>query len=294
MPRQPALRNDLTFTMPFSNVLHLPFAEKIEATRLAGFQELSIQPQEVQRIVASGLSIRDMNSLAADNGVHISRLDPLCTWNPHWSPINMDAVFIDDHAMTSSEFFAIAQALGCRQMSLNATFAADAYAFDDLVAHYAAICARAQEHGMVCDLEPIPMWGVRSLEQGWDVVREAGMPNGGLVLDTLHFVRSQSKLETLAGIPGEVIHCVQLCDGVHPLAADTTLEADCFNRMWPGKGNFPLQGIVSLLEQIGGLNHVGPEVFSVLNQQMSAKDVARNCREALLGYAELSDSQKRG
>ena len=36
------LRSDLVFAMPFSNVLHLSFPDKIEATRLAGFQQMSI------------------------------------------------------------------------------------------------------------------------------------------------------------------------------------------------------------------------------------------------------------
>ncbi|MDR0280820.1 MAG: sugar phosphate isomerase/epimerase [Paucimonas sp.] len=285
--QQQRLRTDLTFSMPFSNVLHLDFAGKLKATRLAGFHELSIQPQEVQRLVAGGLKTRDMRAMAADQGVRLSRLDPLCTWNPNWAPNNMDEAFIADHTTTTSEFFAIASELGCSHMSLNATFAADAYAFDELVGYYAAICRRAGDHGMTCDLEPIPMWGVRSLEQGWDVVREAGVANGGLVLDTLHFVRSASRLETLAQIPGQMIRCVQICDGVHPLPAQTTLEQDCFNRMWPGQGNFPLQDIVALLAHIGGLNQVGPEVFSLANREMSAEDVAQRCVESLLVYPQL-------
>ncbi|MFJ4066215.1 sugar phosphate isomerase/epimerase family protein [Pseudomonas sp. NPDC089996] len=287
MTTEQNLKSGLTFTMPFSNVLHLPFADKVKATRLAGFQELSIQPQEVLRLVASGLSIRDMRAIAEENGIRVSRLDPLCSWNPNWHPNNMDDGFIADHSTTASEFFGIALALGCTQMSLNATFTADAYAVDDLVTHYTEICRLAHEHGLICDLEPIPMWGVKSLEQGWEIVERAGAPNGGLVLDTLHFVRSESKLETLASIPGDSIHCVQICDGIHPLKAGVTLEADCFERMWPGTGNFPLQRIVSALHAIGGLNGVGPEVFSVMNQNMSAEDVAQLCKQSLLAYPEL-------
>lgn len=287
MTTEQNLKSSLTFTMPFSNVLHLPFAEKVKATRLAGFQELSIQPQEVLRLVASGLSIPDMRAIAEEDGIRVSRLDPLCTWNPNWHPNNMDDGFIADHSTTASEFFDIALALGCTHMSLNATFTADAYAVDDLVKHYAEICRLAHEHGLVCDLEPIPMWGVKSLEQGWEIVERAGAPNGGLVLDTLHFVRSESKLETLALIPGSSIHCLQICDGIHPLKAGVTLEADCFERMWPGTGNFPLKAIVSALHAIGGLNGVGPEVFSVMNQGMSAEDVAQLCKQSLLAYPEL-------
>lgn len=283
------LRQNLTFTMPFSNVLHLPFAEKVRATRLAGFQEMSIQPQEVQRLVASGTSINDMKSIAADSGVRISRLDPLCTWNPHWQPGNMDDAFITDHALTSGNFLEIASALGCSHMSLNATFSVGTYTAEELVEHYAHICSLAFEHGLICDLEPIPMWGVQSLEQGWDVVRQADAANGGLVVDTLHFIRSDSKLETLASIPGNLIHCVQICDGIHPLKSGVTLEMDCFERMWPGTGNFPLAEIVTALSKIGGLNGVGPEVFSVMNQKMSGEDVANLCKQSLLAYPELRD-----
>jgi len=56
----------------------------------------------VQRLVASGLPVRDMRTMAKDPGVRISRLDPLCTWNPHWTPNNMDEAFIADHTISAS------------------------------------------------------------------------------------------------------------------------------------------------------------------------------------------------
>ena len=68
------LRSDLVFAMPFSNVLHLSFLDKIEATRLAGFQQMSIQPQEVLKLAGEGLSVADMRSIAADGGVRLRAL----------------------------------------------------------------------------------------------------------------------------------------------------------------------------------------------------------------------------
>ena len=68
-----SLRSDLVFAMPFSNVLHLSFPDKIKATRLAGFQQMTIQPQEVLKLVSEGLSIADMNAVALDHGVQIGR-----------------------------------------------------------------------------------------------------------------------------------------------------------------------------------------------------------------------------
>lgn len=284
-----SLRRDLTFTMPFSNVLHLGYADKIKATRLAGYSELTLQPQEIKRLVQQGFSIQDMLAIAADSGVVINRLDPLCTWNPAWQPKNMDEAFVADHAMGAEAFFEICSALGCRFMSLNATFAHDAYSVQQQVDYYAGICQRAAEHGLVCDLEPIPMWGVRTLQNGWDIVRLANQANGGLVFDTLHFTRSNSTLETLASIPGERIHCVQICDGVLALPQGFTLEEDCFQRRWPGQGDFALKPIVALLDDIGGLNQVGPEVFSIANASMSAEDIAAACRTSLEHFVELHE-----
>ena len=255
---------------------------------LAGFSELAIQPQEVKKINRLGLSIADMKFMAEDHGVTISRLDPLCSWNPDWHPINMDNTFISEHSITAHDFFLMCEELGCSHMSLNAQFPQDRYSFKQQVEHYAEICRLANEYALVCDLEPIPMWGVRTLQQGWDIVREADAANGGLVFDTLHFVRSHSTLDVLRTIPGEKIHCVQICDGLLPLAEGVTLEQDCFNRMWPGTGHFPLAEIVSVLEHIGGLNQVGPEVFSLSNQSMSAEQIAHACRSSLANYPELN------
>ena len=78
------------------------------------------------------------------------------------------------------------------------------------------------------------MWGVKTLRQAWSIVSSADRPNGGIVFDTLHYVRSGSTLDMLKEIPGDRIHCVQLNDGPLRLPAGVTLEENCFDRCWPG------------------------------------------------------------
>jgi sugar phosphate isomerase/epimerase len=216
------LRSDLDFAMPFSNVLHLPFAEKLKAAHLAGFSALTIQPQEVLKIVAEGITIADMRAMAGDAGIAVSRLDPLCPWVPDWRPTNFGADYAKAHDISPKTFFDIAEKLGCNSMSLNATFPATRYTTAEITGYYAAICRQAADHGMVCDLECIPMWGVVSLEQGWEIIEASGAPNAGFVFDCTHFVRSNPSLETLRAIPGAYIHCVQVCDGRIPLPAGVT------------------------------------------------------------------------
>ncbi|MGN6174089.1 MAG: sugar phosphate isomerase/epimerase family protein [Streptosporangiaceae bacterium] len=260
--------------MPFANVRHLGFRDKVRATRLAGFGQLSLHPHEARDTIKGGLRPADMLEIAAENGVAITRLDPLSNWNPRWLPTNMDASYIDGFDIEAGEFFELCGQLGIGYCSLNATFAADVYSADEVVEYFAATCDLAARHDVTCDLENLPMWGVKTIRQAWSVVAAADRPNSGIVFDILHYVRSGSTPDMLAEIPGDRIHCVQLNDGPLRLPPGVTLEQDCFDRGWPGTGEFPLTEIVRTLAGRGALRQVSPEVFSPHNATRSPAEIA--------------------
>jgi sugar phosphate isomerase/epimerase len=260
--------------MPFANVRHLGFRDKISAARLAGFGQLSLHPHETRDTIKGGLRPGDMLEIAAENDVAITRLDPLSNWNPRWLPVNMDASYIDNFDMGAIEFFELCEQLGITYCSLNATFAEGSYTEAEVVEHYAATCDLAARYDVTCDLENLPMWGVKTLRQAWSVVAAAGRANAGIVFDILHYVRSGSTLDMLTEIPGGRIHCVQLNDGPRRLPAGVTLEENCFDRGWPGTGEFPLIDIVRTLASMDALRQVSPEVFSPHNGARSAAEIA--------------------
>jgi sugar phosphate isomerase/epimerase len=260
--------------MPFSNVRHLDFRDEIRAAKLAGFGQLSLHPHETRDTIKDGLRPGDLLEIAAENDVAITRLDPLSNWNPRWLPTNMDASYIDNFDIEATEFFELCEQLGINYCSLNATFAEGIYTADEVVEHYAATCDRAARYGVTCDLENLPTWGVKTLRHAWSIVSAADRPNGGIVFDVLHYVRSGSTLDMLGGIPGDRIHCVQLNDGPLRLPAGVTLEENCFDRGWPGTGEFPLIEIVRTLADLDALRQVSPEVFSPHNATRSAAEIA--------------------
>ena len=53
-----------------------------------------------------------------------------------------------------------------------------------------------------------------------------------------------------------------------------TLEENCFDRSWPGTGEFPLIEIVRTLADMDALRQVSPEVFSPHNATRSAAKIA--------------------
>jgi len=275
--------------MPFANVRHLGFRDKIRATRLAGFGQLSLHPHEARDTIKGGLRPQDMLEIAAASGVALTRLDPLSNWNPRWLPTNMDASYIDGFDIGAAEFFELCGKLGITSCSLNATFADGIYPAEEVIEHYAATCDRAARYGVTCDLENLPMWGVKTLRQAWSIVSAAGRPNGGIVFDTLHYVRSGSTLDMLREIPGDRIHCVQLNDGPLRLPAGVTLEENCFDRGWPGTGEFPLIEIVRTLASLDALRQVSPEVFSPHNAARSAAEIATLSAESLRALLDAAD-----
>lgn len=282
------LRSDLIFTMPFSNMLHMSFADRVKTTQLAGFSGMTIQPVEVKRFVAEGTSIAEMRKIANDAGIAFGRLDPLCTWVPNWHFTNFPESYVRESATSPDEFFGMCEQLGTSYASLNATFPADRYSTEQITEYYAAICRKGAEHGVTVDMECIPMWGVVSLEQGWDIVRKAGAKNGGLIFDCTHFTRSHSTFATLASIPGDQIHCVQVCDGYIPMRPGVTLEQECFERLWPGKGDFPIAKMLTTLNETGGLRQIGPEVFSASLVGKSPQEIADLCVASLVQYDALA------
>jgi sugar phosphate isomerase/epimerase len=267
--------------MNFSNVAHLSLHDKLRASRSADCAALSQMPIEIDRLEAAGILPAEVRKRAADQGVHIVRLDPLNTWPRIWLPDNMDAAYVATVNTGKERVFELARILGCTHISLNATFPLNSMSLDEITSHYANICRDAAEHGLICDLEFIPLWGVPTLAMAWDIVRGSGAANGGLVVDTWHVVRGGSDIAMLADIPGHMIHCVQLNDGPLVLPPGVTIKDDCYDRKFPGDGNFPNVAMVEILARTGGLNGVGAEVFSPILNAMSAEQVGTISRDSV-------------
>lgn len=283
------LRSDVVFSMPWAMVQHLPFREQVRAVTIAGFQEMSLQPFNLLRSLADGLTLMEMKGIMEGEGVRAGRIDPLTAWTPAWQAHNFDLDFSVSTAIEASALFDLAAHFEASHVSLNAMWHPDRYSFDELVEHYAAICGRAGHYGLTCDIEPIPMWGIRTLEDALKIIEASRVPNAGIVLDTTHLCRGATDLAVLAAMPRALVTTVQLCDGYMPMPTDMTLEQECFSRMWPGAGGFPLAEILDALDKIGGLRSVGPEVFSpsYALEHTPADRIGTMARESMLKYEVL-------
>ncbi len=109
-------------------------------------------------------------------------------------------------------------------------------------ASFAQLCEALSPYGLSADFEFMPWTEVKDLASAARIVAAAAQPNGGIIVDPLHFERSGSRLEHVAQAPPGRFHYAQICDG--PRAAPTTIEglihaARC-ERLLPGEGGFDL------------------------------------------------------
>jgi sugar phosphate isomerase/epimerase len=111
-------------------------------------------------------------------------------------------------------------------------------------------------------LEFMPYSGVPDLATAWRVVRDAGRPNGALIVDVWHWARAGTAPIDLEPVPADRIVALQLCD-VLADPMDSPRAESLGHRLLPGQGYGDAVGVVRALRDKGvRLRVVAVEVIS--------------------------------
>jgi sugar phosphate isomerase/epimerase len=137
-----------------------------------------------------------------------------------------------------SAFFETGARLGAKHI-LVAAYDPDLERFKDC---YASFCEAAAPYGLTADLEFMPWTYVPNLVTAREIVAEVDQANAGLLVDALHFDRSQSSIADLAHVPTRWLHYWQLCDAPaeRPATTEAMIHAARYERMFPGEGGIDL------------------------------------------------------
>ena len=257
-----------------------PFRDRLAAAVAGGFTGLAMTPHEIGAARAEGLAPADLRRLAADAGVALGHLDTVTGWAPVRYPSGASAELVERFDFSVAEALDLAADIGAERLLALPGYEVGDVPLDVAVEGFADLCDRAAERGLWIDLEALPMFGLPTLADAWEVLRLADRPNSGLLLDTWHFARGGPDLDLLRSIPGERLRAVQLADGPARPRADTLLE-DCLRfRDFPGDGDLDLVEPVRIIYDKGFLESVGPEVFSDAADALGAEDAGRRSGDA--------------
>lgn len=149
---------------------------------------------------------------------------------------------------------------------------------------FAQLCELARPLGLTVDLE-FPSWTeTPDLGAAVRVLRDAGQPNAGILVDLLHFARSGSSVADLRQLPAEWFHFVHVCDappGVPP-TNEGLIHTARFERLFPGEGGIDVRGILDALPP--GLPYALEIPRATLVAQVGGKEHARMSIAAARDY----------
>ena len=295
------------------------FEERVEAARSAGFDAISLFPQQyLQATVKERLTAADMREILVTAGIALDEVDPLLDW------------FGPEASAAENLMFDMASELGAVSINTPTAFAPD-IGLPELTAALVRLCERAARQGLRIDLEFLPWTLVPDLRTALQVVTDAGQANLGVTLDVWHFFRGGDTLETLRKLSAaDAAHITnlqlndapatrralplrdklalagatldQVTDGIrvhgarrffkvssamkstHPDATALMAEASS-GRVLPGDGDMPLEAWLRALQGVGCTPTVGLEIFSLALARLPPAEVAAS---AMAAYRQIA------
>ena len=120
-----------------------------------------------------------------------------------------------------------------------------------LIDNYGAFLAKASEFELSGDLEFMPWTAVPTVSDCLEIVQSVNTANAGLLVDALHWARSDQSIHSLKQIPESLVNYIQLCDApsLSNPTIDQLIHTARSERLLPGSGDIDLVGMLSALPQ---------------------------------------------
>jgi sugar phosphate isomerase/epimerase len=179
-------------------------------------------------------------------------------------------------------FIAAGAALGARHI-LTGPYDPDHARLSD---HLAAIASLAAPYGLSALLEFFPWTTVPDLATAALVVEKASRPNVGILLDTLHFDRSNSSHSQIDSIPAHWLPMVHLCDApsTKPTTVEGLLHTARAERLPPGDGGIDIAAILKRMPRDAQITLEVP--MQSLTEREGPEAVARHVHDAAVRFLD--------
>jgi sugar phosphate isomerase/epimerase len=239
------------------------FKDRVESAARAGFKGIGIWHADLEHVLEK-YHLKEMKQILGDNGIEHVELEFLTDW------------FLEGDRKKSSDMrkrrlFEAAELLGARHIKVG-DFFQEQCSLPRLIDAFATLCQEAAQHGSRIGFELMPFAMIRTLEESLAMVKGAGAPNGGIVLDLWHLVKLGIPYEQVWRVPLEHLVGVELNDGT--IHSPWSLHEDTINhRRFCGEGEFAVRGFVQGLQKAGYAGPWGIEVLSAKLRRLGLEEL---------------------
>lgn len=190
------------------------------------------------------------------------------------SALDMEPVFVNPGDDNGHRLIDAAATVGASNI-LVVNYGAEPDAFTQ---RFGELCQRADEAGLNCCLEFLPILSLKTLGEAVEVLRQVNAPNAGILVDSHHLDRSGASPADLVDLDPSFFRYAQLNDA--PADPGPNLHADAMdNRCSPGEGELPLVDFVNALPAGTPLS-MEVRSAALRNAFPNPVDRARSVREA--------------
>ncbi|BCG24796.1 4-hydroxyphenylpyruvate dioxygenase [Pseudomonas tohonis] len=254
--------------------------EKLEAIAAAGFDGVEIFENDLLYYAGSP---REVRQLCADLGLAITLFQPF----RDFEGCRRDR--LQRNLDRAQRKFDLMQELGTDLVLVCSNVAADSLGDERiLVDDLRLLGEHAGARGLRIGYEALA-WGrhVNTLQQVWNLVRQADHPAVGVILDSFHTLSLKGDPRAIAEIPGEKIFFVQMADA--PILAMDVLEWSRHFRCFPGQGEFDLPGFLAPILRSG---YRGPLSLEIFNDGFRAAPPRANAADGLRSLLYLEEKTR--
>jgi 4-hydroxyphenylpyruvate dioxygenase len=248
-------------------------SEKLDAIAAAGFNGVEIFEND---LLSYNGSPSNVARVVTDLGLRVIAFQPFRDFEG--MPECQRARTFD----RAERKFDLMQEIGCNLLMVCSNVSPDSFGgIDRAAADFHELGERAAKRGLRVAYEALA-WGrhINDYRDAWEVVRRAGHPAIGLVLDTFHACARKTELRTLRAIPGDRIFLVQLADA--PWLEMDFLSWSRHFRCFPGQGDMPLTEFMEALLITGYDGEFSLEIFNDQFRAGSPRSVAIDGQRSLI------------
>lgn len=251
--------------------------EKLQAIAAAGFDGVEIFEND---FLAFDGSPREVGRMVREAGLAITLFQPFRDFEGMPEP-QRSRTF--DRAERK---FDVMQELGTDLMLVCSNVSPIALGgIDRAAADFHELGERAAKRGLRVGYEALA-WGrhINDHRDAWEIVRRAGHPNIGLILDSFHTLARRIDVDSIRAIPKDRIFIVQLADA--PRIEMDLLHWSRHYRNMPGQGDLPVHDFMRAVAATGYDGVLSLEIFNDQFRSGSPKAIAVDGKRSLVSLMD--------
>ena len=242
-----------------------PLATALDAARRGGFDAVELRRTDFKRCYEAGMSNAQVLDLIRKSGIPVGVLGVEYGWL-FATGEESKRLFADFRESCRN-----AAALGCKMLMSAPGQVSGPIA--DAIKYLREAGDIAAEHGLRLAIEFNSQHDVLNrLDVLHQLIRGAGKPNCGYLIDAYHFARSGAGGRGFEDVPGEQIFCFQYSDLSPNPVTGMRRPTD---RLPPGKGTVKWREVLGLLAEKGYTGYLSYEAPNPDQWARSPYDVAR-------------------